>query len=64
MTLADLQTLRQYTEKHGPLSPMRMYDRPAALIAYYLKLYNGGAPKSLNEFMPFEQPRDTINFED
>ena len=56
--------VRQYTAQHGPLSPARMYDRPAALIAYYLLLANGGSPKSIVDFMPFEQHRDTINFED
>jgi hypothetical protein len=64
MTYADVQMVRQYTAQHGPLSPARMYDRPAALIAYYLLLSNGGSPKSLADFMPFEHQRDTINFED
>lgn len=64
MTHADYRMACEYTAQHGPLSPMRMYDRPAALIAFYLKLYSGGSPKSLSEFMPFQQPSDTINFED
>ena len=64
MTYADVQTARQYTAKHGPLSPARMYDRPAALIAYLISKTSGNDPKSIADFMPFEQPRDTINFED
>lgn len=64
MLYADVQMLRMYTDKHGPLSPMRMYDRPAALIAYLISKTSGNDPKSIADFMPFEQPRDTITFED
>lgn len=64
ITEHDLQLYRSYVQKHGPLSPARMYDRPAALIAYLISKTSGGNPKSIADFMPFEQPRDTINFED
>ncbi len=64
MTHADIQMARQYTSQHGPLSPARMYDRPAALLAYIVKQAMGDNPKSITEFMPFEQQRDTINFEE
>jgi len=64
MTHADVQMVRQYTAQHGPLSPARMYDRPAALIAYLISKTSGGDPKSIADFMPFQQSQDTIIFED
>lgn len=64
MTHADVQMVRQYTAQHGPLSPARMYDRPAALLAYIVQSAIGEKPKSIADFMPFEKQRDTIHFEE
>ena len=64
MTHADVQMVLAYTAKNGPLSPMRMYDKPAALIAFLLSKSMGNDPKSPYDFMPFQQSRDTINFEE
>ncbi|GAB3388102.1 phage tail assembly protein T [Lysobacter fragariae] len=50
---ADVAMYRAYTAKHGPLSPVRMYDRPAALIAHVVGLNRFKKPPGIADFLPF-----------
>lgn len=58
MSYAEMQTYRAYTEKNGPLSVLRMYDRPAAVIAYMLARVNGNDVK-FSDYMPFGKTTTT-----
>jgi len=46
-----------YMEKNGPLSPMRKYDRPAALVARTLNRVHGGDAEMI-DYMPFPKEEE------
>lgn len=49
-----------YVEVYGSLSPVRMYDRPAALVSHMLSAVNGGK-SPLSDFMPWPKQETEID---
>lgn len=45
MSHAEWVQWLKYRQRHGPLGPERLYDRPGALVAHVLRLVNGGRGK-------------------
>ena len=52
MTQREFMDWSAYVAEYGELSPMRMYDRPAALIAYTAQALKGGS-RTLADYMPW-----------
>lgn len=63
LTYADVMLYRAYFLRHGPVSPVRMYDRPAALIAYLISKAHGGKPHGITDFMPFNTPPEASDLD-
>lgn len=50
MTVGEVMLWNRYREKNGSLSPQRMYDRGAAVVASTISRVNGGKSK-VEDFM-------------
>lgn len=42
-----------YRDKWGPLNPVRLYDRPAALQAHMTRVMNGDKSSKMQDMMPY-----------
>jgi hypothetical protein len=52
MSPAELDVWIQYRNKYGPMNPVRMYDRGAAIIATLVSRSAGGKA-NVDDFLPF-----------
>lgn len=52
MSLSEVRIWAAYRKKYGPMSDVRRYDRPAALLGSILSHAHGGKTK-MSELMPW-----------
>lgn len=52
MSQREFMDWSAYVAEFGELSPMRMYDRPAALVAYTAQAIQGGS-RTMADYMPW-----------
>lgn len=63
MTVSEVALWAAYFKKFGPLNAVRMYDRPAALLAYVASRAVGGK-STMQDFMPFGREEKEATFDD
>lgn len=63
MTRREFNLWGKYLAKHGPLNPMRMYDRGAAIIAQQINAAHGGKAKFEDFLLQYGEPEEDTDAE-
>ncbi len=63
MPLREVHVWLAYRNKYGPMSDVRRFDRPAALIASLISRAHGGKAE-LRDFMPFGIDQDAVSMDE
>lgn len=63
MSLTEVRIWAAYRKKYGPMSDVRRFDRPAALVGSILSHANGGKLK-MGDLMPWGKDEKEPSLED